>query len=77
MDRSCYFLNYGVVEGAVEFIVFWCELTDSMCRRVARLSDELFLGKVVQIIVEVFVGEYLAEGLCHFREEVANEGDSG
>ena len=77
VDRSCYFLNYGVVEGAIEFVVFWCELIDPVCRRVAGLSDELFLGEVVQLIVEVFVGGYLAENLCHFREEVTNEGGSG
>ena len=40
-----------MVEGAIEFVVFWCELTDPVCRRVAGLSDELFLGEVVQIIV--------------------------
>ena len=66
-----------MVEGAIEVVVFWCELTDPVCRRVARLSDELFLGEVVQIIVEVFVGGYFAENLCHFRKEVTNEGESG
>ena len=66
-----------MVEGAIEVVVFWCELADPVCRRVARLSDELFLGEVVQIIVEVFVGGYFAETLCHFREEVTNEGESG
>ena len=44
---------------------------------VAGLSDELSFREAAQIFVYVFVGGYLAEDLCHFREEVADEGDSG